>query len=99
MVLLHEAVSQNQIQEVRRLINEGFDVNEEALSSEGTPLHIAAYNGYETIAKILISKGADINSQNINGLTPLHLATQKNYLNVVKLLLTYKAKIDEVGDE
>ena len=25
MVLLHEAVSQNQIQEVQRLINEGFD--------------------------------------------------------------------------
>ena len=99
MVLLHEAVSQNQIQEVQRLINEGFDVNEESLSSAGTPLHIASYKGHETIAKLLISNDADIDAQNINGFTPLHLATQKNYLNIVKLLLTYKASINEAADK
>ena len=99
MMSLQEVVFQNSIQEVKRLIDKGIDVNEEALNFQVIPLHIAAYKGHEEIAKLLISNGADINAKAITGNTALHLATQNNNFNIVRLLLAYKANINEIGDE
>ena len=99
MVLLHEAVSQNSIQEVQRLIDSGIDVNEETLNFEGTALHIAAYKGYERIARVLILNGANIEAKRDSGLTPLHLATQQKNFNIIKLLLGHKAKINETSNK
>lgn len=39
-----------------------------------TPLHIAASQGFENIAKLLLDKHADFNIKNNQLLTPLHLA-------------------------
>lgn len=35
-----------------------------------TSLHLAAHHGYEEIIEALIENGADVNVQNINGVTP-----------------------------
>jgi ankyrin repeat protein len=53
------------------------------------------------IAKLLLSRGANVNAQTKNGITTLHAATQKVYVNV-EVLLEYKpdvnctVKVDEV---
>ena len=59
---LQDAFSQNSIQEVQRLIDNGVDVNEVSLDFEGIPLHVASYKGHETIARLLelISRIGDI---------------------------------------
>ena len=93
MVLLHEAVSQNSIQEVQRLIDSGIDVNEETLNFEGTALHIAAYQGYERIARVLILNGANIEAQCFRLETPLLKAAFNNNLKIVEFLVQKGANV------
>jgi ankyrin repeat protein len=42
-----------------------------------TPLHWAAYQNHETVARLLLSLGADIRSVDNEGLTPMHWASLK----------------------
>ena len=65
-----------------------ISVNEEPIcESDLNPLQgTVAYSNNE-IAKFLISKGADINAQNLWGTTPLHLALDYNNLELALLLL------------
>lgn len=41
-----------------------------------TVLHIAAANGLHSMARLLLSLGADVGLQNDEGLTPLHVVSQ-----------------------
>jgi cytohesin len=45
----------------------------------GTPLHGAAYYGYEGLVKLLIAAGAEVNAKDRDGETPLHLAVRMGY--------------------
>lgn len=40
-----------------------------------SPLHLAAYNGHQSTAELLVQKGADINLKDHLDLTPLFMAT------------------------
>ncbi|KAH8683801.1 ankyrin repeat-containing domain protein, partial [Phaeosphaeriaceae sp. PMI808] len=51
-----------------------------------TPLNLAATNGHETVAKLLLEKGAAIESKNNDGQTPLSLAAANGHEAIVKLL-------------
>jgi hypothetical protein len=42
-----------------------------------TPLHWAAYQNHESVARLLISLGADVRSVDDEGLTPMHWASLK----------------------
>ncbi|MGL9726240.1 MAG: ankyrin repeat domain-containing protein [Wolbachia sp.] len=64
------------------------------------PLHVAAMNDYEGIAKLLLEYGADINAEDSGNFTPLHHAVVKDYKDVVELFLNsgeidVNAKINE----
>ena len=59
-----------------------------------TPLHIAAEYNRLTIAKLLITHGANINAQDYNGETPLHKAVYNQRIGIIKLLLDKGAKLD-----
>lgn len=66
-----------------------------------TALHYAVYNKHTDIVKLLISKGARVNTQTENGTTALYLAA-KNASRDIVLLLTragaYKDLCTERGD-
>ena len=54
-------------------------------------LMMAALNGNEELAWVLITKGADVNK---TGWTPLHYAATKGHIRIIKLLLEKSAYID-----
>jgi len=59
-----------------------------------TPLHFAAEGRYipDSIAEMLIAKGADVNARNEGGLTPLKFARGRDKDALVKTLLKHGAK-------
>ena len=82
------------IEEVKKcLSNDENIINKEDVVGY-TALHVAALEGYEEIANLLIIKGADINAQDISGDTPLMYAVMHSHKKVVELLLDNNADID-----
>ena len=99
MVSLHKAVADNSIQQVQILIENGVDVNELKFDGSdphgrGTPLHAAAYKGYEEIAELLISNGASLEAKNHKDQNALQVAAFWNNSNIVRLLLSRGANVD-----
>ncbi len=90
---LHAAVRSGNIEEVRRLLDEGRDPN--ALGARRqTPLHAAAGMGHVAIAQLLLERGADVNAIGPNGVTPLHAAVGRGQEAVVELLLANGANAE-----
>ena len=90
---LRQAVSEEDLEAVKRLIKKGADVN--AKNENGkTPLNIAVVLGYVEIAQLLIKKGADVNAKDIYGRTPLHNAVMDKRIDLMKLLLDSGADIN-----
>ena len=67
-------------------INAGFDLNLRD-ANDWTPLMIAAFNGSEKVAILLIKHGADINATDRDGYAPIHWAAYNGYQKVISLLL------------
>jgi hypothetical protein len=65
--------------------------------TESSLLHFATLHGNYKIAAILIKKGADINYQNIYGLTALHYAARAGKAEIAKLLIDSGANINLTG--
>jgi hypothetical protein len=57
-------------------------------------IHIAVLAGKETIAKLLLDRGANIESRDSDGNRPLHFASRGDFPAIVKLLLEEKADIE-----
>uniref|UniRef100_A0ABD2WMG9 PRANC domain-containing protein n=1 Tax=Trichogramma kaykai TaxID=54128 RepID=A0ABD2WMG9_9HYME len=56
-------------------------------SADDTPLKLAANNGLRTMAKLLLTNGANPNLTDANGSTPLHITCEKpDSIELVKLL-------------
>lgn len=75
-----------------------FDVNEKNKSSyQDTPLGIACDLGWLDTAKLLVSRGADVNYENLKSKTPLILSTELIYpfdVQMCKLLLSKGALVN-----
>jgi ankyrin repeat protein len=59
-------------------------------------LMVASSNGYTSEIKRLIDRGADINTESIDGVTPLIYAVLNNKPEAVKMILNYKPVIDKL---
>ncbi|CAM3430244.1 hypothetical protein FLLO111716_09810 [Flavobacterium longum] len=81
---LCNAISKGDFATVKKFVEYGADVNER--SNDMTPLMIAArYNNIE-IMNYLLSKGADVNFRNENGMTALKCAHASNAKEAEALL-------------
>ncbi len=69
------AARSGDIETTSQLLKAGADVNE-ATAEHGTPLVIASAGGHEDLALFLLSKGADPEASDENGVTALHHAFQ-----------------------
>ena len=83
--LLH-AAKEDDIQTLKKLFEEGEDVNASNVIGQ-TALHIAALWGNVDTLEFLLLSGADMDAQNQNGQTPLHFASAKGMFKCVQLLL------------
>ncbi|KAL7137635.1 hypothetical protein ABFS83_10G106800 [Erythranthe nasuta] len=95
---LHSSACQNKVDSLKCLLDQegAKKVNLEAKNAKGeTALHVAAKNGSNEAAKILLESGANVDARTNKSMTPLHLAVsyaQKSGQNsIVKTLLEYKA--------
>lgn len=83
--LLHDAVGQNCVDEVKYLLDAGSNVN--AVTSDGlTPLHMAAQNGNTGIITLLLAKGANRNAVDAKGWTPVDRAQKWEHPQAAALL-------------
>lgn len=95
MTPLTSAARSGDINEVKRLLDEGAEVNEKNDKS-GSALTWAVYNGQTDIVKLLIEKGADVNGrQDTSGWIPLERAALVGNLDIAKLLIEKGADIDK----
>ena len=82
---LHNASRDGDLDEVRRLLEAGADI--EARDNEGeTPLHDACWNGHLEIARLLLDRGADATAVDNDGETPFGLAIEYDHQEVAELL-------------
>ncbi len=59
-----------------------------------TPLIIAAFNGSEELAKLIIQNSANVSIKDKGGYTPMHWAAFKGHANIVKQLIIKDADIN-----
>ncbi len=86
---LIEAVAQNHLAAVRRLLKEGADIN--AQDARGRTALLAAVEGnHLESAQVLIEAGADVNVQDHKMDSPLLLAGAEGTLDILKLILQAK---------
>ncbi len=99
---LHEAAKTDNIDKVRKLLNEGHLVN--ALDSRFglTPLHFAVRNGRLEIAQLLIENGASLTQPSAQGITPLDWISEyldPNQRRTLLRLAESKKDNDDVKDQ
>ncbi|MEX1026732.1 MAG: ankyrin repeat domain-containing protein [Candidatus Paceibacterota bacterium] len=105
----HQAVMDNDLSSLRRLIKQGVDINEayakKKTDSGPTPLARAAIFSRFEAAKVLVEAGADVNKAdvpakepkpnfNYRRRTPLIYAASEGNAEIVKLLLESGASLD-----
>lgn len=101
---LFEAIENNDVEDVMNLIQHGANVNQDIRpdlkSYDSYPLHKAVSGGNVVITALLLSQGANVNREQINGKNkyyyPIHLAVKsdKNGADMVRLLLENGADVN-----
>ncbi|XP_026474592.1 ankyrin repeat domain-containing protein 54-like [Ctenocephalides felis] len=94
---LRNAVSLNNLDLVRRLLQTGVSANSSD-SQRRSPLHLASCKGYTQMVKLLIEHGADANIKDDLGNTPLHLAACTNNIEIITLLLDGGADVSSLDN-
>ena len=90
---LHIASSYGDINKVKLLLEQGFDIDIQNDLDE-TPLYLACKNEHTQIVKLLLEHGANPNTKKYCGKTPIFAACKDNYVDVAKLLLKYGADVN-----
>lgn len=92
--MFHDACSEGNVEEVRRLLACGVNINAKNEFSDWTPLTGACRHERLGVVKVLLEHGADPNAVTLLGNTPLHhvyFSITETALTIIKLLLRYGA--------
>ena len=99
---LYNAVDKRRVEDVKRLLGQGQDPNDDAVRGHGeeqwTPLHRAAAHGHEEMIDALLRAGADVNAFNQRQSTPLHLASWSGHTLTVRQLVASLQKLTVTSD-
>ena len=83
------------LEAIKLLVDAGADVN--SGGPKGHPLVLAALRGAHQLARLLISKGADVGERWTGGNTALQIAAARNHVKVVEELLASGADVSAVN--
>jgi|GEM_PF-237229 len=75
-------------------ISKKADLNAQDARMGLTPLALASMGGHVEAAKLIISKGGEVNAKNKDGSVPLHGASFLGRVDIVKLLVENKANVN-----
>jgi len=67
-------IQERSIASLDLLLKAGGEINGKGSRSEQTPLHGAAFWGWNDVVKFLVAQGADVNAKDNRGLTPVDSA-------------------------
>ncbi len=98
LIPLENAILNGDIDQVRRHLEAGVDLNQTIPGDSAYPLHYAA-NTHADMIQLLIDHGADVNVKDDKGKTPLHCAAVGAYLEGMRALLENGADVNAVDDE
>ena len=79
---------------VQYLLDHGAEMDKRDNSRKKSALLAAAFKSQNQVAEYLMTHGADINAQAINGFTPLHDAAWVGDYQLVKMLVEHGARTD-----
>ncbi|XP_069003412.1 protein phosphatase 1 regulatory inhibitor subunit 16B [Embiotoca jacksoni] len=97
-VALLEASARNDPDEVRYLLKN--NVSPDLCNEDGlTALHQCCIDNYEEMVKILLGRGAGVNSQDNELWTPLHAAATCGHAGLVKILIAHGADLLAVNSD
>lgn len=82
-VNLRQAIQNGDIKALKKMIEQGYDVNTRS-KHNSTPLHLAVYYDNKEAVDLLLKNGAGVANRNYAHMTPLHFAKSKD---IVKLLI------------
>jgi ankyrin repeat protein len=91
---LHDAITTNNIDEVKRLINSGVNVNEE-VDNLHKPLHTAMFMNRSDIVKLLVQHGASVTGRNMYGQTMLTMSIATRNTEMIDFFITHGVKSNE----
>jgi ankyrin repeat protein len=90
--------SYGSIKAVKKLLDQGFDINKRHPKTGETPLIYACVGRRADIVELLIAKGANVNSKSVYGGTALTSAVYRENVPITKMLLKAGAKVNFHGN-
>jgi len=92
---LFEAVTKGDIEQVKKLIAQGADVNVAEGENAWTPLLAAAKGAHSEVVKVLLANGANVNLAETYGYTALYYAIWNDDEETVKSLISGGADVNK----
>ena len=88
------AANKNQIETVKYLLSKGGDVNYIHPLSHNTAFHLAVFNGFDDMVKLLAKSGANVNEKLKADVSILRVVKDAGDTHMVELLTTLGVKDD-----
>ena len=91
---IDDAVSKNDLEKIKAMLNDDAGLVSCKDSWGWTPLHFAARDNSKDAAQLLLASKANVNARDYSGETPLQLAVLDNSKEVAELLLASNADVN-----